>query len=123
MQYSWYQDLLKQIVILTFDLLFLKLAADDVNFTDIPLNTAVFVSAFALLWPYQRALNPLGSGCGSVGRMVASDSRGPQFESSHCKNLHCTFTVNCIEKTKIKNKRPEWSIFKKEPWTQNFEGC
>ena len=49
MQYSWYQDLLKQIVILTFDLLFLKLAADDVNFTDIPLNTAVFVSAFALL--------------------------------------------------------------------------
>ena len=25
----------------------------------------------------------LGSGCGSVGRAVASDTRGPQFESSH----------------------------------------
>ena len=24
-----------------------------------------------------------GSGCGSVGRAVASDTRGPQFESSH----------------------------------------
>ena len=25
----------------------------------------------------------MGSGCGSVGRTVASDSRGPRFESSH----------------------------------------
>ena len=25
----------------------------------------------------------MGSGCGSVGRAVASDTRGPQFESSH----------------------------------------
>ena len=25
----------------------------------------------------------VGSGCDSVGRAVASDSRGPQFESSH----------------------------------------
>ena len=25
----------------------------------------------------------LGSGCGSVGRAVASDTRGPRFESSH----------------------------------------
>ena len=25
----------------------------------------------------------LGSGCDSVGRAVASDSRGPRFESSH----------------------------------------
>ena len=24
-----------------------------------------------------------GSGCGSVGRAVASDTRGPRFESSH----------------------------------------
>ena len=24
-----------------------------------------------------------GSGCGSVGRVVAFDTRGPQFESSH----------------------------------------
>ena len=27
--------------------------------------------------------NRLSSGCGSVGRAVASDSRGPRFESSH----------------------------------------
>ena len=34
-----------------------------------------------------------GSGCGSVGRVVASDSRGPQFESSHRRkfilNIYC----------------------------------
>ena len=28
------------------------------------------------------------SGCGSVGRVVASDTRGPQFESSHWQNLY-----------------------------------
>ena len=48
-----------------------------------------------------------GSGCGSVGRAVASNSRGPRFESS----LWQTFILNiycqlCIEKTKIKKKRP-----------------
>ena len=34
-----------------------------------------------------------GSGCGSVGRVVASDSRGRRFESSHCQkfilNIYC----------------------------------
>ena len=40
-----------------------------------------------------------GSGCGSVGRAVASDTRDPRFESIHrqkfiyIKNL---FTVNCV---------------------------
>ena len=43
-----------------------------------------------------------GSGCGSAGRAVASNSRGPRFESS----FRQTFTVNCIEKTKIKKNRP-----------------
>ena len=49
----------------------------------------------------------LGSGRGSVGRAVASDARGPRFESSHRQTfishiyLH---TVNCIEKMKIKKK-------------------
>ena len=46
----------------------------------------------------------MGSGCGSVGRLVASDSRGPQFESSHLQNLYWIFTVTCIEKAKIKKK-------------------
>ena len=47
----------------------------------------------------------MGSGCGSVGRAVASDVRGPRFISSHRRNLNWTlFTVNWIEKTKIKKK-------------------
>ena len=33
----------------------------------------------------------LGSGCGSVGRAVASDARGLWFESSHNKLLYRTF--------------------------------
>ena len=33
----------------------------------------------------------LGSGCGSVGRAVASDTRGPPFECSHEQNLYWTF--------------------------------
>ena len=42
-----------------------------------------------------------GSGCGSVGRAVASDIRGPRFKFCHPQNLYWTlFTVNCIEKTK-----------------------
>ena len=48
----------------------------------------------------------VGSGCGSVGRAVDSDTRGPRFDSSHQQNLYGTFgylfTINCIEKTKIK---------------------
>ena len=35
----------------------------------------------------------LGSGCGAVGRAVASDTRGPQFESSHWQNLYALSTV------------------------------
>ena len=49
----------------------------------------------------------MGSGCGSVGRAVASDTRGPRFKSSHWQNyIEHLFTVNCIEKTKIRKKRP-----------------
>ena len=43
----------------------------------------------------------LGSGCGSVGRMIASDSRGLRFESSHQQNfiyIEHLFTVNCVLK-------------------------
>ena len=51
-----------------------------------------------------------GNGCGSVGREVASDSRGPRFESSHRQTLFYLYTVNCIEKTKIKEKRPGMAL-------------
>ena len=47
----------------------------------------------------------LVSGCGAVGRAVASDFRGPGFQSSHRLLLVNIFTVNCVvEKTKIKEK-------------------
>ena len=32
--------------------------------------------------------NSEGSGCGSVGRAVASDTRGPRFESSHRQKIY-----------------------------------
>ena len=52
-----------------------------------------------------------GSGCGSVGRAVAFNTRGPRFVSSHRQNFieHLfvnLFIINCIEMTKINKKRP-----------------
>ena len=47
-----------------------------------------------------------GQWCGSVGRVISSDAKGSQFESSHHQNLYWTFTVNCIEKKKQRKKRP-----------------
>ena len=38
----------------------------------------------------------MSSGCGSVGRAVASETRGPRFESSHRQDFIMNiFTVNC----------------------------
>ena len=51
------------------------------------------------------AYEVVGSGCGSVGRAVASDARGLQFESSHRQTFILDiylFTVNCVEKKKMK---------------------
>ena len=46
-----------------------------------------------------------GRGCGSVGREVAYDTRGLWFEYSDRQNFQeHLFTVNCIEKKKIKKK-------------------
>ena len=37
-----------------------------------------------IIFTFLRDKNDLeGSGCGSVGRVVASNTRGPRFESSH----------------------------------------
>ena len=48
----------------------------------------------------------IGSGCGSVGRAVAFDTRDPRFDSSHWQNfIEHLFIINCIEKTKINKKR------------------
>ena len=54
----------------------------------------------------QQIKNVLGSGCGSVGRAVPSDTKNPRFESCHQQTfIKHLFTVNCVEKTKIKKKR------------------
>ena len=52
------------------------------------------------------------SGGGSVGKAVTSDTRRPQFESQHRQSFYwIMFTVNCIEKTKIRKRGREWPIF------------
>ena len=56
----------------------------------------------------------VGSCRGSVGGVVASDARGPRFESSHRQTFILDIyllTVNCIEMTK---RGREWPIFKKQ---------
>ena len=62
--------------------------------------------------------NELGSGCGSVGRAVASNTRSPWFESSHqqifIQNSCLPIVVNYIEKTQIKKKEAVNGLFKKE---------
>ena len=61
----------------------------------------------------------MGSGCASVGRMVASDTRGPRFESSLWQKfiyIEHLFTVNCVLKRRKKRKKrgKEWTILKKK---------
>ena len=63
----------------------------------------------------------LGSGCGSVGRVVARDTRGPRFHSSHQQNfIEHLLIINCIEKTKINKKRLGMAHFLKK--NQILEG-
>ena len=62
--------------------------------------------------PKLVTMKRLGSGCGSVGRAVASKSRCPQFESRHRQKFKLNiFSVNCFEKTKIKKRGREGPIF------------
>ena len=77
----------------------------------------------------------VGSGCGSVGRVVASDTRGPRFKSSHRQKFIYILNI-CLLSTvywKEKNKEKEAGygpFFKKHQvessesrifWTLNFE--
>ena len=43
----------------------------------------------------QRKIGNWGSGCGSVGKAVTSDTRGPRFESHHRKSFieHCKLST------------------------------
>ena len=48
----------------------------------------------------------LGSGCGSVGIMVAFNTRGPEFDSSHWQKFTlniCLFT--CLLSTVLKRRK------------------
>ena len=49
----------------------------------------------------------MGSGCGTVGRAVASEIRGPGFESSHRQLLLNIYLMLNVEKTKNKEKETE----------------
>ena len=85
--------------------------------------TSVMTNTF--LDPKKGFFDPLGSGCGSVGRAVASDTRGPRFKSSHWHILYGTF-VYCQPywKDEIKKKWPGMAHFKKTLfWTQSQHLC
>ena len=51
-----------------------------------------------------------GSGCGSVGRVVASDTRDPRFESSH----RLIYLLLAVLKRRKKKKRPGVAHFLKK---------
>ena len=61
------------------------------------------------------------SGHDSVCRVVASNTRGPQFKSSHRQNFMINiFTANCWkDKTKEKSGR-EWPIFDCGQWPKDL---
>ena len=61
----------------------------------------------------------MGSGCGSVGRAVTFNTRGPKVDSNHRQNFtehlfNNLFIINCIEKKKINNRGREWPTFLKK---------
>ena len=57
-----------------------------------------------------ETMRPMGSGCGSVGRAVASDTRCRWFKSSHWQKFIFILNICLLSteylKTKIKKKRP-----------------
>ena len=57
-----------------------------------------------LVW--KKTFSVIGSGCGSVGRAVASDTRGPWSESSHWQLLYRSFNY-CQLYWKDENKEKE----------------
>ena len=58
-----------------------------------------------------------GIGCGTVGIAVASDSRGPWFESSHRQN----FILNIYCQLNRKDEGPD--IEAKDKWKDRVERC
>ena len=60
----------------------------------------------------------MGSGCGSVGRAVTSNTSSLRFESSHQQKfiyIEHLFTVNRVLKRRKRRKRGrEWPILKEQ---------
>ena len=53
-------------------------------------------------------------GCGSVGKAVASNSRGPWFESRHRQKINeHSLLSTALKRRKIKKKRPGIAPFRK----------
>ena len=74
---------------------------------------------FRLILAFSNEQENLGSVCGSDGRAVASNTRGPLFESQYCILDGHFFTLVCckncnvlFEKTKETKKRLGLPIFK-----------
>ena len=63
-------------------------------------------------WAADKKFGYLGSGCGSVGRAVASETRDQRFELSHWQTLYYLNIVDCIEKMKNKEKKQGMAHFK-----------
>ena len=61
--------------------------------------------SFGTVFPISSKFLKLGSGCGSVGWAVASNSRGPSFESSHCQKF--ILNIYCQMYWKDENKEKE----------------
>ena len=59
-------------------------------------SKSIFDPIIAARWGLKTL--PMGSGCGSVGKAVASNTRGPQFVSSHRQKF--IFILNiCLQST------------------------
>ena len=53
----------------------------------------------------------MSSGCGSVGRAVASDTRGLQFKSSHRQTL---YYLNTFKRQQLRKRGQEWPFYFKK---------
>ena len=93
-----------------------RVTFEEVHFFEIDSfgETRTYVDSF------QSGLKELlGSGCGAVGRMVAFDIKGPQFESSHRQNLYLLHQL--YWKDGNKEKRPGMAHFLKKQSFREIE--
>ena len=79
------------------------------------MNSYNFITVNITLYVYLALINlaSMGSGCGSVGTAVASDTRGPGFEYSHWQLLNIYFLLIACRKDENKEKEAGNGPFKK----------